>query len=136
MKFEKKYTIAKWTAWNSFLAHSIDDFYVVYSYYPNILEANRHTYSQIDFLVNVTPGERDRLVRKSDLLNWEVLPDADEEVGISTFKTSQCALDFAVNDKLPDKEFLLIYDSDPDWDHGEIPTDPVEEEKISVRVLV
>lgn len=56
MKFEKCYSLKNWTEWNSSFAETIDDFYKSYSFYPNILEANSYTYSQIDFLINVIPG--------------------------------------------------------------------------------
>ncbi len=54
MKFEKDYKIEKWTKWNSFLNDSIGDFYNSFSIYPNILEANGHTHSQIDFLTTTS----------------------------------------------------------------------------------
>ena len=58
MKLEKKYSIEKWTEWNDILSNAIDDFRLTYSIVPNILEANRYTHSQIDFLTNVVPGEK------------------------------------------------------------------------------
>lgn len=61
MKLERKYTIEKWCEWNVLLSNATDDFKLTYSFAPNILEANRHTHSQIDFLTNVVPGEKDKL---------------------------------------------------------------------------
>lgn len=114
MKFEKKYSLIRWTDWNSFLDHSIDDFSQSFSFHPNILEANQHTYSQIDFLTNVVPGEKDKLYRNDELTEKVLKPQPNEDVGVSGFNSAACSLDFAVDNNLNDREFRLVYDSDPD----------------------
>ncbi|OFX50534.1 MAG: hypothetical protein A2066_09330 [Bacteroidetes bacterium GWB2_41_8] len=137
MKFEKKYTLTRWTEWNSFLDHSIKDFFQSFSFHPNILEANRHTHSQIDFLTNVVPGEKDKLYRKDELTEAVVKPLPDEEIRVSGFNSSACSLDFAVANNLSDREFCLIYDSDPEWDNETIMPIPIEtNEKDIVKVLL
>ena len=68
MKFEKIYLIDKWTDWNHSLSKSIDSFYIDFSYYPNILEANNHTYSQFDFLINEMPNEKEKVNRLNELM--------------------------------------------------------------------
>jgi len=56
MKIEKIYSIkeGKWTKWNDTLADAIDDFHIVYTLYPNILQANDYTFSQIVWTVMMT----------------------------------------------------------------------------------
>jgi len=128
MKFEKLYLINKWTDWNHTLSDSIDNFYIEFLYYPNILEANNHTYSQFDFLINEIPNEKERVNRLNELTNKIEKPKENEYIGISTFKTIKASVDFAIDNNLKDKEFKLIYDSDPDWDEDDLIIDsPVEE---------
>lgn len=137
MKFEKQYTMKQWTEWNLFLEYSIDDFFQSFSFHPNILEANEHTHSQIDFLTNVLPGEKDNLYRLDELTGNILKPLPDEDVGVSGFNSSACSLDFAVDNNLNDREFRLVYDSDPEWENQTVDPNPVEkDEKNKVKVLL
>jgi len=128
MRFEKSYRLINWTEWNSALAKTIDDFYKSYSVYPNILEANRYTFSQIDFLINVIPGERQNLHRKNELLNQTMKPAETEEVGIVAYESDNANVDFAIDENLDYKEFRLIYDSDPEWEDVTIIGIPFDKE--------
>lgn len=51
-----------------------------------------------------------------------------------------CSLDFAVFEEIDDKEFILIYDDEPDWDRDDdniIIDDPVDEiEKEDEKIFV
>ena len=134
MKLEKKYTIEKWTEWNVLFSDAIDDFKQAYSFAPNILEANRHTHSQIDFLTNVVPGEKDKLTRRDEQTNEVYKPGKNEEVKVSAYANHLTSIDFAVDENLLDKEFVLIYDSDPDWGDEAVNPIPVDGEKIFVEV--
>lgn len=126
MRFEKMYMIAKWTDWNCKLFESIDDFFECYSYFPNIIEANNHTYSQFDFLINEIPNEKQRVAKLNDLTNIIEKPNSKEYVKISGFETMKASLEFAVDVKLKNKEFRLVYDSEPDWgDSFEIIDTPI-----------
>jgi hypothetical protein len=115
MKFEKVYTIEKWTLWSSFLKQSFDDFYHLFSFYPNILEANNHTFSQIDFLTNVVPGEKEKLRRINNVTGEITVPEPNEKISLTAFQTEANDLDFAVDENLLDRELRLVYDSEPDW---------------------
>ena len=134
MKFEKKYQINGWVNWNSMLSDSIDDFKATYSLNPNILEANRYTYSQIDFLINVIPGEKQKLHRTDELTNKRIEPKEIEEVSIFLYESDFYSVEFAIDEKLSDKEFRLIYDSDPEWGDDSIPRLPVEDEKLVFNI--
>ncbi|GEM_PF-1792528 len=126
MKFEKKYIIEKWIEWNTILSNAIGDFNTVYSLAPNILEANNHTYSQIDFLTNVVPGEKDKLYRTDELTERILKPQPNENVGVSGFNSAACSLGFAIDNNLNDRKFRLVYDSDPEWNDETGCPNPIE----------
>ena len=128
MKIEKKYLFDKWTDWNHTISESLKDFYLNFSFYPNILEANNHTYSQFDFLINEISNEKQNVYRKNDITNNIEKPKDEEYIGISAFETMEASVDFAIDIKLKDKEFRLIYDSDPDWENDDIINDLPDEE--------
>src|SRR5690554_4455046 len=133
MKIEKKYLINKWTDWNHTLSESIEDFYLNFSFHPNIIEANDHTYSQFDFLINEIPSEKQKVYKLNDLTNKPEKLKDNEYIGISAFETMKASIDFAIDIKLKDKEFRLIYDSDPDWENDDVINDlPVEESEKSM----
>lgn len=136
MEIRKKYSITTWTKWNAIFSEAIDDFFATFTYYPNILQANSHTYSQIDFLVNEVPNEKNRVSRKDLLSNKLIKPMGREQIVLVSFENLKCKVDFTLDYKLEDKEFLLIYDSDPDWDNDDniIIDDPLVESKKFVRV--
>ena len=120
MKFEKTYLIDKWTDWNHMLSESIDNFHLFFSYYPNIIEANNHTYSQFDFLINEMPNEKQKVNRFNEMTNRIEKPNNNEYICISSFKSLKASVEFAIDHKLNDKEFRLVYDSEPDWGDDEI----------------
>ena len=128
MLFQNQYTITRWTDWSHLIRAYIDDFFNQYSFYPNILEANSYTHSQFDFLTNINLKERKKVRRNSEPLNLDVLPIKDDSINLSAFISIRGSMDFATNEKLDDKEILLIYDSEPDWDDDTtIIIPPVEE---------
>jgi len=128
MIFKQKYTLRKWTEWDSFISMSINDFIDRYSFCPIIIEANEHTFSQFDFLVNIIPNEKSKL--RDEYM--KTVPTKDENVCLGSFGNGKCSVTFAMNNSLKDKEISLIYDDDPDWeDDGstmEIP--PNEDEMV------
>ena len=131
MTIEKKYLIKenKWTEWNETLADAIDDFHTFYALYPNILQANDYTFSQFDFLVNIIPDERHKVVRVDDVAGTTSLPDKTENILLSGFNYCKTAdIDCAVDNQLADKEFRLVYDDESEWDEPEIPDDCPENE--------
>ena len=132
MTIEKLYSIkdGKWTEWSETLADAIDDFHIVYSLYPNILQANDYTFSQLDFLVNITPDERKQVVIEDDITGTISLPGKTENITLKSFDYCNFAdIDFAVDNQLADKEFKLVYDDEPEWDNPEMPEDCPENEK-------
>ena len=131
MEIEKIYSIkeGEWTKWADTLADAIMDFHNAYTYYPNILEANDHTFSQFNFLTNVVPGERQYCTYKNDITGKKRLPDETEYIRLCCFRLYGADdLDFAVDNELADKEFRLVYDDEPDWDKPEMPVGCPENE--------
>ena len=133
MKFEKVYSIKKdeWMKWSDTIAAAIRDFCSVYTFYPNILEANDHTLSQFDFLTNINPVDRQRVIREADIsgIRFKVLPDETENILLNSFNFGKKAdIEFAVDNHLAEKEFRLVYDDEPEWDEPEIPVNCPENE--------
>jgi len=131
MKFEKLYSIknGEWTRWSNTIADAIRDFYTVYSFYPNILEANDHTFSQFDFLANVVPNERQCVTTTDDVTGTTKLADETDDIYLSSFDfCDEADIDFAVDHHLPDKKFRLVYDDEPEWDEQEMPENCPENE--------
>ena len=131
MILEKIYSIkeGEWTKWSDTLADAIKDFHNIYTYYPNILQANDHTFSQFDFLTNVVPDERQRVVHEDDITGVKTLPDETENILLRGFNFCNAAdIDFAVDNQLADKEFRFVYDDEPDWDEPEMPVECPENE--------
>lgn len=131
MKFSRTYIITKWTEWHRQLNESINEFYDLYSLFPNILEANSHTFSQIDFVTGNNPAEREKLFRKNPQTGEIIKPGDGENVRVFAFNTINCELDFAEDKKLKDREIRLIYDSSPAWEDKNNPKSPVGEDKFS-----
>jgi ribosomal protein L11 len=51
----KDFEINQWSNWLKELALSVEDFYNTFDKLPNILEANEHTFSQFEFMTEVSP---------------------------------------------------------------------------------
>ena len=131
MKFEKIYTVDKWIDWHETLSFSIDDFFATFSYYPNILEANDYTHSQFDFLTNEISDEREKVLKINDITNEIEDVSDNENIGLSAYTTDNASVEFAVDVNLNDREFRLIYDSEPDWGDDDVNVDsPIEEFEI------
>jgi len=126
MKIKKTYSIknGEWTKWSETLADAIDDFHIIYSLYPNILQANDYTFSQFDFLVNIIPDERRQVIKEEDVTGAISLPDRTENISLKSFDYCDLTgIDFAVDNLLADKKFRLVYDDESEWDEPEIPID-------------
>ena len=123
MFFKKEYFIIEWTKWDSTVFGAIKNFYDTFTFKPNIMQANEHTFSQFDFLANVRPGDKQHIINEKGEKASE-----DEEVSIGGFGCKLTDIDFAIDNQLQDKTFCLIYDDDVEWVNSEMPDAP--EEKI------
>ena len=117
MKFSKIYKIEQeWTKWGKTIANSITDFQKTFTFSPNILEANKHTLSQFDFLCNIDPREREHVVKTNSITDMPEEITEENKIILSSFELQGISLEFAEEESIPDKEFCLIYDSNPEWD--------------------
>ena len=99
----KDYEINQWSDWLKELALSVEDFYNTFDKLPNILEASEHTFSQFEFMTEVSPiGQEIKNVDTNKIGNQTKKPRIRE----LTFK-DQCTLTFHVNDKFLDKIYRL-----------------------------
>jgi hypothetical protein len=113
--FEKTYSIkeGEWAKWSYTLANAIKDFYEVYRFYPNILQASDCTYSQFDFWANASQDERQRCTHEDAVTGIKKKPDKTEKIKLTGFAYYDRAnVDFTIDNKLADKEFRLIYDEE------------------------
>jgi hypothetical protein len=130
MRFTKQCQITKWTNWHHTLAKAIADFVAEFSLSPNIIQATEHTFSQFDFLVNIDPIHKNKVVKIDD----SYIAGEDEPVKLAGFNLADfthkllAELDFAVGNHLKDKEFLLVYDDEAEWDGNKNIIDVPEEE--------
>jgi hypothetical protein len=103
MNYLKDYEINEWSNWLKELALSVGDFYTTFDKLPNILEANEHTFSQFEFMTEISPiGQEIKNVDSNKLGNETKKPRIRE----LTFK-DQCTLAFYVNDSFTDKKYRL-----------------------------
>ena len=78
----------------------------------------QHTFSQIDFLVNINSDERKYIASVDNITGIKKLPDENENIRLCSFSFRNTAdIDFAIDNQLADKGFRLIYDDEPDWDY-------------------
>ena len=81
------------------------------------------------------PGEKQKLHRIDELTNKIIQPQEIEEVSIFSYKSDFCSVEFAIDENLNDKDFLLIYDSDPEWEDEAIIGNPVEGKESLVKMI-
>ncbi|HNO26885.1 MAG TPA: hypothetical protein PKK94_28145, partial [Leptospiraceae bacterium] len=56
-------------------------------------------------------------------------PEKTEYAALGTFVADNFEIDFALSKKLGDRNFVIVYDSNPDWDGGETVKTPKTEKK-------
>lgn len=117
--FAKTFQFKTIQNWADELYDSAMKFKEEYRIFPNILIANPHTLNKIDI---ITHHQKDAVLMNSET-GLEKTPD--EFVHLGAFCASQFEIEFTIRSSLSDLEFILVYDSDPDFDGGE----PIPEEK-------
>lgn len=117
----KDYEINQWSDWLKELALSVEDFYNTFDKLPNILEASDHTFSQFEFMTEISPiGQELKNVDTNKIGNETKKPRIRE----LTFK-DQCTLTFHVNDNLLDKKYRLKL--------GQLASKKATSEKVKVK---
>lgn len=113
---KKTFCINSWKRWDDEINSAVYEFHNAFSIYPNILQANLTTLKRIDIAANK---------KKIKSLDGSPVPEVSC-CGISGFVSDDYELDFCRDDKLPDKHFSLIYDSDPDDDGEPVPEEDTD----------
>ncbi len=106
--FKKKFKFNDFLHWDKEVYEAAEDFKDDFSIYPTILAATPQTLSRIDMVANF--GSRDRIKKTEN-----TVLEKTEFAQLGGFSSDNFELDFAADPELEDREFLLIFDSDPDW---------------------
>jgi hypothetical protein len=101
MFLEKKYYFNKWSTWNKRISESSENFFKNFNCYPNLLFANEHTFSQINYITSIIPDLK---------LNFFKLNPGFKEVEIAYYISKKYEIRFAYDIDLPHKEFILVFD--------------------------
>lgn len=122
--FSRKFKFNDFLHWDREVYGAAEEFREEFSVYPVILAAAPQTLSRIDMIVNF--GSRDR-IKNTENSSLE----KGEFAQLGGFSSDNFELDFAADPELEDREFLLIFDSDPDWggESKELPDDAEDETK-------
>ena len=122
-ELQSEFTIDKWTSWNDTIDEAVDEFTEEFGVFPNILKANEHTFSQINFLINNIPGEKHNVLIYDEDIKMQIPADNNkEDVIVDSYVTDFYTLYFDLNNSIGDKAFILQYDEsrnpDDDDDNG------------------
>jgi hypothetical protein len=110
--------IKKWTSWKKTVDQAIDFFIYVYGLYPNAMIANKHTFSQINFIVSNVPADRSKIL-DFDEKTLKIKPvEKHKEINLVGIRSHDFFLRFIPDDEMPDKKFMLYYHDGPflNWD--------------------
>ncbi len=141
ISFEFVNEIKKWTNWKKTVENSIDYFVSVYGFYPNIMFANKHTFSQINFIVNNVPADRKKVLN-FDEKTFKIKPvEKHKEISLVGIRSNHYFLRFIIDEEMSDKKFILYYHDGPflNWDDDDDDDDkfkPIPPSPISHNVLV
>jgi len=114
MTFKKTFNIKSWFDWDDIVFNALEVFEATYNLQANILQANEHTLSQFELIAMISPK------RENAKNAFGQSPKKNELFRLSSFQSHPYDIDFAVNDKIIDKTFELVYDDDTEWDGAEI----------------
>ena len=118
----RTYRFKSWKHWDDELHEAVMEFYSTFSIFPEILFANTRTLAWIDMAANraKVEGPDGQTTKPS------------QSVKITEFNGPGYCISFCLKDDLKDREFILIWDSDPDG--GEpLPVEDTSPEKTSQR---
>lgn len=106
---KKTFHITSWRQWDHEINASVKEFRMHYTISPNMILCNRTTLSRMDIAAD-----------KQKIRDCSGNPVGKSQYcSIDAFIGDDYELRFCVDEKLADKCFVLIFDSDPDDDGGE-----------------
>lgn len=130
-----KYIFTTWSNWDDILKDALENFYSSNLGYPNIMLSNEYSYSQIDYITNLDENKREKaqLIMDDDDPNilLSIISSEESNICLTNFSFKGNDIDFAIENKLKDKEFILVKDDFPDWGF-EDEICPIESAKIKV----
>ena len=131
----------KWTKWQQSISEAVEEYILEYGVYPNVLIANSHTLSQINFLINNIPGGKKEVYRRDEKTYKKIPVDETEEIELAALENENYTIHFAFNEKIKDKDFMLFYKDHPDIDDDDDDDDsnkkaPVSPTPVSDKILV
>ncbi len=113
----KEYKFKTWTKWDECIDKAIDDFYNKFNISPNYLEANEHTFSQIDFVTNLQKEiKHENIYFINEKSGEKNHAHEEEDIEIGSYLTDETEVFFCYNNELIDKQFVLGFDIDDDED--------------------
>lgn len=134
MRKMNKYIFTTWSNWDDILKDALENFYSSNLGYPNIMLSNEYSYSQIDYITNLDENKREKaqLIMDDDPnILLSIISSEESNICLTSFSFKGNDIDFAIENKLKDKEFILVKDDFPDWDF-EDEICPIESDKIKV----
>lgn len=96
--------------WDHAVFDGAERFKALYGVYPNIMQANQHTWDIIDDAANALGA--DGIMAESE----ESEPDETGIRRITAFHTEDFIIEFCLDPSIADESFLLIYDESPTFD--------------------
>lgn len=113
---KKTFCINSWKRWDDEINQAVQEIRGAFLIFPNILLANRITLNRIDIAAN-----KNKIKDSAG----NTAPQG-QHCGIDGFISTDYDLDFYLDEKLPDKHFSLIYDSDPSDDGEPVPIEDTD----------
>ncbi len=134
--FKKEYAFDKWTDWEDCVDKACEEFYEEFDLYPNVLTANKHTHSQISFLINNIPGLKDNVFFIEKQSNLRVPVDNNEEVVVGRYECEDYILEFYFDERIKNKVFFLEYRDDLEDNDDDDEDDGGDDDDVNVPVPV
>lgn len=119
MVFKKEYVFDKWTEWEDCIDDAIEDFFDDFDLFPNVLTANKYTFSQINFLVNNIPGKKDGIYFIEQQSKMKIPVDEEMEIELGRYESEDYSIQFYFDQRIKDKIFILEYKEDLDDDEDD-----------------
>jgi hypothetical protein len=134
----KEYKFNKWTEWEKRIDRAIEDFYNEFALTPKYLYANEHTFSQIDFVVNLqTEFKCENFYHVNEKTGERTHVSKNDEEEICSYTSDEFEIMFCINNDLNDKRFVLGFDEDDDdEDDDDNENDVIDPEPVGKRELV
>lgn len=117
--FRKVFTFQNYQYWDDELNDAALKFREEFTIFPNILIMNKETTKRIDLIANNLHREKMQREDEAEITDLESTLEMDSgqnEFGnLTSFVASNFSLEFAIDESLPNKKFILVFDSDPIW---------------------